>query len=67
MQIAEVCFGIGGYKKGTYSLAGVLEELKVAMEEFKQYLLDINRLRSLKVDSYLLIGSGLLGFYLLLL
>ena len=48
LQIPEVCFAIGDYKKGTYNLARGFEELKVAIEQFKQYLLDTKRLRSLK-------------------
>ena len=48
LQIPEVCFAIGDYKKGTYNLARGFEELRVPIEEFKEYLLDNKRLRSLK-------------------
>ncbi|CAG87498.2 DEHA2D19228p [Debaryomyces hansenii CBS767] len=65
LQIPEVCFAIGDYKKGTYNLARGFEELKVTIKEFKQYLLDTKRLRSSKSLQFLLIGSGPLGFYLL--
>ena len=65
LETPDICFAIGDYKKGTYNLARGFEELKVTIKEFKQYLLDTKRLRSLKSLQFLLIGSGPLGFYLL--
>ena len=39
-QTPDLCFAIGDYRKGTYNLAQGFEELRVAINDHKQNLLN---------------------------
>lgn len=48
LQTPDLCFAIGDYRKGTYNLAQGFEELRVAINDHKQNLLNKKQVWSLK-------------------